>query len=493
MATYWKGGNGQWQVAANWSDGAPTTPASDAIINKAGTYTVTVGSGLEYHVGSVLLNDAGATLSIRGILDIQKILKVSKGTLALAGTISGGTLAAAGGTISFRNGTLNGVTYRGTLDLNSAAATLTVTGGLTLTSSVGGAGALQLGGSGHVTFAGDQTVDGGTITITGGEVDVSGTLTFGSSAVVQYESATNAFGNVASITNAGTFSVAKGAMLVTSGQLTNLGTLTVSGGHFIASGLSNSGTATLTVGAGSLFKVSDFVNSGTLTANMATIDLNAGNGPLGNLKVAHSQIDIAGVESASTANSLSRMLAGHHNQFTLGLAIDNTGQTIRLRAPSGFDAFTCDGTITGGTVTIDAPFSGQLTNLTVKGSLNTITGASIQHVTFEGADGSGPGSINLAGTLRQGYGDGQLALDNVTVSAKAGSTLLGDDYLTLGSGFSLQALGAFTFNNGPAEDRLCGLINNGILEADGGSGSTFVLESYYITNNGTIRVENGGT
>ena len=113
MTTNWKGGNGDWQTAANWTNGAPTTPAAFAIINVAGTYTVTIGTGLEYHVGAVSLNAAGATLSVAGILDLTHKLTISKGTLALSGTIADGTIVAAGGTVKLQGATLDGVTYAG--------------------------------------------------------------------------------------------------------------------------------------------------------------------------------------------------------------------------------------------------------------------------------------------------------------------------------------------------------------------------------------------
>src|ERR1700759_1337813 len=98
-ATYWKGGNGNWQTAAKWTAGAPTTPTAVAVINAAGAYTVTVRSRTYYEAGSVTLNDAQATLliDVDAGLQVTDSLTVAKGKLVLYGAISGGTLVQKGG------------------------------------------------------------------------------------------------------------------------------------------------------------------------------------------------------------------------------------------------------------------------------------------------------------------------------------------------------------------------------------------------------------
>ena len=128
--TSWKGGNGNWQTAAKWTAGAPTAN-SFAVINAPGTYTINIGTGQEYHVSAVALNDAGATLAIAGILTIKNRLTVFKGALDLSGTIEGGSIAAQGGSIAFLGGTLNNVDFRGALNLETSG-TLTIANGMTL-------------------------------------------------------------------------------------------------------------------------------------------------------------------------------------------------------------------------------------------------------------------------------------------------------------------------------------------------------------------------
>ena len=90
MATYqWIGVSGDWSTPADWSADAVPGPSDDVVMAAAGSYTVTITTSQA--IGSVLLNDAGATL------DIQ-----SGGTLAI-----GGSLTAQSGTLQVDGGTLN--------------------------------------------------------------------------------------------------------------------------------------------------------------------------------------------------------------------------------------------------------------------------------------------------------------------------------------------------------------------------------------------------
>jgi hypothetical protein len=489
MTTNWKGGNGQWQTAANWSNGAPTTPQAFAVINAAGTYTVTIGSGLEYNVGAVTLNAAGATLSIAGILDLKNKLTVSKGTLAVSGRINGGSIAAAGGKITFQNGTLDGVKYLGTLDLSTAANTVTIKDGLTLRGATGtGAGAMTLGGTSQIDFAGSQTVNGGKWTITGGTIAQTGTLTLGASEDVEYKAANSAFGTSASLANQGVVNIGKGAGL-SAGQVTNGGKLTVNGGGaFGAATFTNTAAGSVAIYSGSGFVSDNFDNSGTFTADAGNLQLfKSSGGSFGNLAITNSTVELGNIASTTELNALETMLGGHGNTFTAYLSLDNTGETTTLAAPSGFKAFTLMGGIQGGTVTIDTTLtSGSLSNLTLAGSLTAANSLSLDNVTFTGTSGSGSATVHLSGELIV-RNDNNL-LDNVAVIGAAGSSVTSGqrEPLSLGSNFSFTALG-----NGSIETSKL-IINNGTIDAEGGAGSVFVFDGRRITNNGTIRVENGG-
>jgi hypothetical protein len=243
-ATYWSGKTGDWQVAANWSDGAPTTPSSYAIIKAAGTYSVSIAHGLEYHVGSVWLNGAGATLSIAGVLDLNTKLTASKGTLNLSGTINGGTVVANGGKISLQGGTLSGVTWRGVFDLSATGAKVTIEDSLKMTGADGtGRGTIKLSGSkGELDFFGTQTLDNTHLTFTTSNfvpVDISGgTLTLGSGAsIIDKNEAIFQLGSNSALVNNGSIAIGKSAYFqitdvteTTGGTLTNNHKIILNGG-----------------------------------------------------------------------------------------------------------------------------------------------------------------------------------------------------------------------------------------------------------------------
>ena len=497
MTTNWKGGNGQWQTAANWSNGAPTTPQSFAVINAAGTYTVTIGSGLEYNVGAVRLAAANATLSIAGILDLKNKLTVSKGTLAVSGTVHGGSIVAAGGKIAFQNGTLDGVKYLGTLDLSTAANTVTIKDGLTLRGATGtGAGAMTLGGTSQIDFAGSQTVNGGKWTITGGTVAQTGTLTLGASEDVEYKAANNAFGTGASIVDRGKLNIGKGTLLSV-GKIVNSGKMTVNGGGtFGAATFANTAAGSVAVNSGSFFQSENFTNAGTLSADSATVYLTeTRGGRFGTLDIANSTVQLRGIASVAELNTLETMLAGHANAFTAGLSLINTGDTITLGTPSGFKAFTYSGSIQGGTVTMDATLvAGALSGLTLDGSLTATNGLSLNGVTVADADAS----LTVTGGLTLNevtfansasvHVSGALSIEDVTgtvdIIAAAGGTLITGS--TIDSGTTIQALGSFSA--GYAGDRV---VNKGTLEEDG-AGALFKYVAFKFNNTGALSAQNGG-
>ena len=76
---------------------------------------------------------------------------VAAGSVELnsGGTIVGGTLVATGGTFGWAGGTLDGVTYQGTLNLSQATSSVYIQDGFTLTGAGGSGGAtINLTGTG---------------------------------------------------------------------------------------------------------------------------------------------------------------------------------------------------------------------------------------------------------------------------------------------------------------------------------------------------------
>jgi hypothetical protein len=145
---HWVGTSGDWTNSADWTGAKAPGVADAATIDAPGTYTVTV-TGPET-VGSVRLDDAGATLDITGTgtLSVSGATVVQSGTLEIdpSGMLeNGGTLTVkSGGTLNL-NGTVQGGTlvidHGGDLETSTTIPgipgtldNVTVLGGLTLNS-----------------------------------------------------------------------------------------------------------------------------------------------------------------------------------------------------------------------------------------------------------------------------------------------------------------------------------------------------------------------
>lgn len=167
--------SGSFSASGNWTPSESPTSADDTLIALSGSYTVSVDAAAAAR--SVTLASTGATLEIGRTLGIGTILTLSAGTLKLdfGGMIQGGTLVAAGGTTSFEGGTLDGVTYQGTLGLAAADETLSIADGITLEGSGGaGNGSVALTGAGSaLQFTSAATLGNASLTI-GGAAGTSG-------------------------------------------------------------------------------------------------------------------------------------------------------------------------------------------------------------------------------------------------------------------------------------------------------------------------------
>ena len=88
------GVSGDWNTPAAWSSGSiPNSGTIDALIDAAGTYTVTISGAELETLNSVTLDNATATLAVAGTLDFSsgtaRSLNVAQGTVLLnSGTIS---------------------------------------------------------------------------------------------------------------------------------------------------------------------------------------------------------------------------------------------------------------------------------------------------------------------------------------------------------------------------------------------------------------------
>jgi fibronectin-binding autotransporter adhesin len=367
----WGSETGTWGTPNYWTPaGPPNASTAQAVIDTAGTYTVTVGAGDTYQLDTLVLDDANATLAVDGTLDFDgtaRTIALEAGTLTLqGGVIEGATIEASGGVFIFNAGTLDAVTYRGQLDIADYAdvqstgglvvegpsgtpggtlafgnfSELDVTGGLTVgTAADHGSITLEDEGAALV-FDDSETLNNAVVTIGGFDEAIdsnANTLTFGANTTVDVSGSGQSL--TGSFVNAGTFDVTGGDTSFydySDSTVDNQASLRVSDatlnifvGHF-----SNEGS--IGIGAGGLLNVdtgTSFASTGSLTvASGGTLDLQ--------IALTLAQLESSGivVEAGGTL--------GISGSLDLGgdtLTLDSTGLFSDVLLSNG-------GTIAGGTL-----------------------------------------------------------------------------------------------------------------------------------------------
>lgn len=236
---------GDWAAGGNWSS-SPADPAAgdNVAIDMPGSYRVTV-SGSQA-AGSLLLNDAGATLGIDGTLTLGGSVEIGFGTLALGGRLIGtvdntGTLTTDGTAFGVLDGALlntgNVVVTQGTLSLDGGGSSsgYSLYGGPT--------GTLAFGGSASFVVTGGAYAVSNTA-INGGTLDLSAAASADFADQLQLSAGGLAFGaNTASV---------RGGLTQTGGTLFGSGTLTVYAGAQLAGGLQTGAGVTRLFGGSTL-------------------------------------------------------------------------------------------------------------------------------------------------------------------------------------------------------------------------------------------------
>ena len=376
-----------------------------------------------------LTND---TLDVGGMLDnTGRTLSIGAGSAmrsfgpVVGGIVRGGILADAGGGLRALGGTLDAVSFRGTLAVDRAGQ-LGVTGGLTLRSSTGAAsGALSLTGGGSTLSVLDtETLDGATVTIgdASSTLDVLAnggangtTLTLGANLLVQQtlgQAQLLNTGGLDQIVNRGQIAVSGGTLDIMGGTFVNAGTLSVSGsgsvvfepgslGNFAAGALSGGVYA---VGAGTTLELAANTFISTLNADVtlagagsAMQSLNASNAEIG-LETTLRTIGVAGALRLLSGRSLSTLgtitdqgllqLAGGTISTPSGVVVTGTllgfGSLQSVLADNGMVE------ANGGLLTIGASNSGS-------GRLQIDAGATLELVTTSALASAFSGS---GGTLQ---------------------------------------------------------------------------------------------
>ncbi len=402
-------------VLGVWLDAAP-----DGVAQALGTITGagTLAVGLARDIAN-----AGSTFDV--------VALNAAGVTGYTGTLTGGTIAQAGGTIWLPGVTLDAVTVAGTL-APSAGSSLTIMGGiagagavidLTGTVSIG-----ALGGRGPSTLrlVGSQTLDG--LTLRGTSIETTATLTLGAGATLETPAQTYlnlwASASDGAIVNAGTIltddSTGFAASdLIVAPHFLNAGSILVGSGgvmQIVSAGFANTGT--IAVAAGSTLDLA-------LESSLAALP-----GRLGS--IAGGSLDIALIGTIANAGTVFSAAAANALHVT---ALGTVTGSFASATLAGGSLDPGGGTLTWNQATLDAV--AVLGSFDLNGTLTLRNGSA-----FTGSNGTGAGLVTAHGGSLA-FADAGTTLDNLTLDFGAvvqnGSlSLSGNTLLTLGTTFRLD-------------------------------------------------------
>jgi hypothetical protein len=452
----------------------------------------------------------GDTLRLYGAINATLIGSIanSGALISIDGTVTGGTLVASSdvGSVSLTGsgavdqtlasgGTLDGVLFRGTLDLSQSWSALTITGGTRFLAATGtGPGTIDFHGQDNQSSVLDVA---GTMTLDDATIDIGHDGTTGSNTLFN-EDATGS-----------------GAILTLGRHLTldQVGLTAALGGSANAGdGVVNDGTIDANLAGGTfLIDPKSFTNDGTLTVSNG--DLVSLGSAGGNWSNADGQITVDGTSELDLYGSFTTADLGRFaNSGTVKIlgTLDNAGAVLRVGGSTALGTLTLapGGTIAGGTIEDAgggfACVGGTLSGVTLKGGLdltqsdlqltiaNGITFAPGSTIDFNGAaDQSSTVSVAGTTTLDGATIDiGHAGTDGVNTLLNADPTNAGA-VLTLGTRLILDQVGqtASLWSTGNTGDHI---VNDGTIDA-GDAGGVFQLYSNGFVNNGKILVSNGDT
>ena len=592
--TWINSAGGDWSTGANWSAGAAPGSGDNATIGIVGDpLTVTVSTNaeaadlttaanatLDITTGSLTISGAGVSqisgpLENTGTFDIEngvvelgvgisnagtiEVGVTSGGTLSLVdgatlsaggastvilgsfGTIAGGTIAASDGGPQFSGGTLDGVTYDGTLALQQSGSVF-VDDGLTATGAGGsGSGTITLGDYSALYLENTQTLDNATVTLgydasldqyttyaayaANGYVSPAVTLTLGSHLTIDATGGYDTIGSsgydgAETTVNDGTINIEASSYSLTIDptSFVNDGVVDVADGASLTidpTSFTNDASGTITVSSGGALTLGDsetttLSNQGAITADDATVTF-ANFGVFSNsgtLTITNSTVALEG----DYATAQLAPLASHGNALQIDGALNNASATLDA---SVFAPLTLEynGTITGGTIVDSAgaaQFSGgTLDGVTYDGTLALQQSGSVfvdDGLTATGAGGSGSGTITL-GDYSALYLENTQTLDNATVTLGYDASL--DQYttyaayaangyvspavtLTLGSHLTIDATGGYDTIGSSGYDGAETTVNDGTINIEASSYSLTIDPTSFV-NDGVVDVADGAS
>lgn len=428
--------------------------------------------------GLVRTNGAG-TVVLSGVNTYAGGTSIDGGTLSISQSAN---LGANAGGVAINAGTLaitSGFSTNRVFTLGNTASTLLINPAqtLTITSAIGGTGALNKSGTGTLTLSGANTYSGGSI-INSGTLIIStnGNLGAAAGAVTI---------NAATLDIAGTFTSTRNFTLgsaTSTVQVDPTFTLTANGIFSGPGTLNKTGTGTLVLGGVNTYTGATNISAGTLrngianvildssavtVASGATYDLNSFSETVGSLAG-------AGTVTSSAAGALT-LTAGGDNTSTLFSGILQNG--------SGTIAFTKSGT---GTLTLSGAntYSGLTT---VSGGILLIQNSTALGTTVGGTTVSSGATLELQSGIA--VGGELLTLNGAGVSSfGALRNLSGNNSfagaITLASASTIYSdAGTLTLTGG--------IVNGGFAATFGGAGN--ISQSNVISGTGALVKNDAGT
>ena len=450
MATItWAGKSGNWNIGSLWT-GSVVPGAADLAIINASTATDTILLNDARTVSGVTLNAGNAIFQLTGSLDLNgQVFDAKAGTLIVAGTISSGTLAQDGATITWAaidpvtsavvTPELDFVAVTGTLDLSGTGTTLQATG-LARPGLLG----IKIGAGSELLVLDPEIFTGETIDLAGG-----------------------VFTSAAADPNNGFITIGPGTEV-----LQNTPNTTARLGPDLTSSLLGLGTV---------------LNHGTIIANAGTLLLDAQGGaftspfhlgPFTNQGIIQIGAGATVVDDTNSTFAGLGTILNSGGLLDLRGTLDNSNATIDVGTVGAFTNLQLDDTVTGGTILEDggslAIGSASLQGVTVTG-----TGAAFNVLTIGKGTRFNPagGGFTLT-ALDTAYG--QIFLNDGAVLSNArivyGGTQFQANITLTGAAAPTATLDATTTLD---------VGNQQVLRLDAGAGGTLV-------NNAVINVAAGG-
>ncbi len=508
-------------IAAGGFVNTGTLVAANATLEFGGTFSASLLGSL----GSMSLSQTDVVIAgdavNAGTLSVSATSAL--GPLALAGTITGGTVLDTGGGLNFspQTGVLDDVTYIGTLSLGAGGAVTLADNSVLASAGSGGGTAIVNGAGAALLLEGAATLlNNATISLGGN----SGTAALGTAdSWLATQATTATLGANLSIVQDGKFAaVDANATTPVAGfgladTLVNEGDIVAgfAGGTFTIGGYGtfiNQGIITASNQATLVLDAIAFANAGTIALSGGATAVLGGPADVYGQVPAWSNSGIISLNNATLILS-GAMSTGQIGQIsgtgTIVLAgtLANTGATLTLGAGGQLPALSLTGTIVGGSIVdaggnlaVAAGGTALLDGVTDTGTLNL--GASGAYLTVrDGLKLIGTADVTGAGSEIGFLGSQTFDGAQVALGASGGAAVIdvlhdygqqGGTTLTLGGGLTITQAGQFASIGTGGDVSGDAIVSYAAIDA-AVAGGIFTLGGADFINRGAVSVSGGDT